>query len=87
MRKNFMRRFEREPGGGPGAALGLGAGFAQDFGVNGDGIERLHHLGGYEYQPPAADKIGVQGYSVPVPYYGIGVNGIGGWMGFPDKRR
>lgn len=62
-------------------ALGVGAGFAQDFGVNGDGSNGSIILQGKNINPQASDKIGVSGYSVPTPFYGIGVQGVGGWKG------
>jgi hypothetical protein len=62
-------------------ALGLGAGFSADFGVNGDASNGNVVLEGHNISPVVTDYIGVQGYSIPKGYYGIGVEGKGGYMG------
>jgi hypothetical protein len=54
---------------------------AADFGVNGDGSNASVILEGKNINASASDKVGVQGYSVPAPFYGIGVRGYGGWKG------
>lgn len=81
MRSGLMKAITK---GNRGAALALalvGAGFAQDFGVNGDGSNSGIIVQGKNINPASSDKIGVQGYSVPAPFYGVGVSGIGGWKG------
>ncbi|MDB5050048.1 MAG: hypothetical protein JWO30_3119 [Fibrobacteres bacterium] len=64
-----------------GILLGVGFCFSQDFDVRGDGSNSSIILQGKNVNPSAADKIGVQGVSVPTGYYGIGVKGMGGYMG------
>jgi hypothetical protein len=56
-------------------------GFSADFGVNGDGTNASVILEGKNINPSLADKIGVQGSSTPKGYWGIGVNGVGGFIG------
>jgi hypothetical protein len=64
-----------------GILLGASLCFSQDFDVRGDGSNSSIVLQGKNINPSAADNIGVQGVSTPTGYYGIGVQGAGGFMG------
>ncbi len=65
----------------PTILLGFGLSMAQDMDVQGDGSNASIIFQGKNINPSNSDKVGVQGYSMPNGYYGIGVQGIGGWKG------
>jgi hypothetical protein len=54
--------------------------FAQDVKVNGNSSAQSV-LKSTNTNTSAADRIGMEGYSVPVANYGIGARGTGGWHG------
>jgi hypothetical protein len=61
--------------------LGARAATAQDMDVQGDGSNFSTILRGKNINPGLTDNVGVVGYSVPAGYWGIGLEGNGGYMG------
>jgi hypothetical protein len=60
--------------------LSISACFAQDVRVNGGAVNYVVFQS-TNTNPALSDRTGVIGYSQPGPYYGIGVEGTGGFVG------
>ena len=68
-----------------GILLGLSLPHAQDMDVQGDGTNSGVIMQGKNINPSSSDYVGVQGYSAPTGFYGIGVKGYGGWKGVEGR--
>jgi endosialidase-like protein len=65
----------------------FGAASAQDVDVQGDGTNGGIIFEGKNINTSSSDYVAVQGHSIPAPYYGIGVKGIGGYKGVVGEAK